>query len=154
MVFIQVSKLSEQQKQEVYKLWNSEYPKNLQHQSITAFDTYLNNLTAQSHILIVSEKQQIIAWYFDFMREDERWFAIIIDSKSQGSGIGTKILDFAKKRTDELAGWVIDHNNDKMHNGETYASPLGFYLKNGFKLIPSTRLELEKISAVKIKWHK
>jgi hypothetical protein len=29
-----------------------------------------------------------------------------------------------------------------------------FYLKNGFKKLAETRLELEKISAVKIKWTK
>ena len=53
-----------------------------------------------------------------------------------------------------LNGWVIDHPHDKKRNGKRYKSPLEFYLKNGFILIPETRLQLETISAVKINWTK
>jgi hypothetical protein len=47
---------------------------------------------------------------------------------------------------------VIDYSKDKKKNGEFYISPIKFYEKNGFKRINSEGLELEKISAVKIKW--
>ncbi|MFT4741942.1 MAG: hypothetical protein ACI9L9_002739, partial [Marivirga sp.] len=51
-------------------------------------------------------------------------------------------------------GWVIDHSNERKSNGRLYISPLNFYLKNGFKKLSRNRLELDKISAVKIKWEK
>ncbi|MCB0473527.1 MAG: hypothetical protein KDC56_10755, partial [Flavobacteriaceae bacterium] len=59
-----------------------------------------------------------------------------------------------KEKETELNGWVIDHDNDYKINGELYKSPLNFYLKNGFQKSSDRRLELEKISAVKIKWKK
>jgi hypothetical protein len=51
-----------------------------------------------------------------------------------------------------LNGWVIDHNNDRKKNGLIYVSPLKFYEKCGFEIQNYMRLELDKISAVKIKW--
>jgi hypothetical protein len=53
-----------------------------------------------------------------------------------------------------LNGWVIDHNNDKRKDGLIYISPLKFYEKCGFEIQSDIRLELDNISAVKIKWTK
>ena len=39
-----------------------------------------------------------------------------------------------------------------LKSGKPYRSPLDFYIKNGFKVLPEIRLELPSISAVKIKW--
>ncbi len=64
------------------------------------------------------------------------------------------MLELAKRKENELNGWVIDHNIDRKINGEFYVSPLDFYLKNGFVKLPHKRLELDKISAVSIKWTK
>ena len=89
---------------------------------------------------------------FDFVRDNQKWFAIILDSKIQGKGIGTKILNLAKEKENELNGWVIDHDSDKRRNGKSYKSPLNFYLRNGFEKLSKTRLESDKISAVKIRW--
>jgi hypothetical protein len=63
------------------------------------------------------------------------------------------MLEIVKRKEIELNGWVIDHSKDKKKNGELYHSPLNFYLKNGFIEL-TKRLELDKISAVKIKWIK
>jgi hypothetical protein len=68
--------------------------------------------------------------------------------------IWAKILNLAKEKETELNAWVIDHNNDIKKNGNKYKTPLEFYLKNGFEKLTENRLELEKISAVKIKWTK
>lgn len=59
-----------------------------------------------------------------------------------------------KLKEDEavLNGWVIDHDSDKKLNGNYYKSPIEFYQKNGFEIIAETRLELDIMSAVKIKW--
>lgn len=152
--FINQIELSKTDKKEILNLWNDEYPEKLNYQTLSEFENYLGNLTNQSHILMRSKDQRIKGWYFDFIRENEKWFAIILDSKFHGKGLGTKILDFAKEKESELNGWVIDNNNDRKKNGELYKSPLGFYLKNGFEKFDKERLELEKLSAVKIKWKK
>ena len=79
---------------------------------------------------------------------------MVMDSKLKGKGLGTKLLSKAKEKNSELNGWVIDHNKDVKQNGDYYISPIDFYTKNGFKIITETRLELNTISAIKIKWTK
>lgn len=152
MKFIERCELSDSEKLEIFVLWNNEYPDKLSFQAVSEFDNYLTNLVEQSHILLVDEQQKIKGWYFDFVRENERWFAIILHAEIHGKGYGTQLLRFAKEKEKALNGWVIDHNKDKKSNGEHYVSPLNFYLKNGFEKLAETRLELDKISAVKIKW--
>jgi len=152
--FITQTELSKTEKKEILNLWNDEYPEKLNYQTFSEFEKYLGNLTEQSHILMKSKNQSIKGWYFDFVRENEKWFAIILDSKFHGKGFGTKLLNLGKEKESELNGWVIDKQYDKRKNGELYKSPLNFYLKNGFEKLDNERLELEKISAVKIKWKK
>tara|TARA_B110000902_G_scaffold164298_1_gene187752 strand:- start:4193 stop:4657 length:465 start_codon:yes stop_codon:yes gene_type:complete len=152
--FITQIELSKNDKKEILNLWNDEYPEKLNYQTLTEFEKYLKNLTEQSHILMKSENQSIKGWYFDFVRENEKCFAIILDSNFHGKGFGTKLLSLGKEKESELNGWVIDKQDDKRKNGELYKSPLNFYLKNGFEKFDNERLELEKISAVKIKWKK
>ncbi len=154
MEFIKLKDLSKKDKKEILDLWNNEYPEKLNYQSLSEFENYLENLTEQSHILMKDKDQCIKGWYFNFIRENEKWFAIILDSKFHSKGFGTKILNLAKEKESELNGWVIDKGNDKKKNGEPYKSPLNFYLKNGFVKFAKERLELEKLSAVKIRWEK
>jgi len=152
--FIKTTTLSKSSKTEILELWNNEFPEKLNFQTLADFDDYLADLNDQSHILMVDDHEHIQGWYFDFIRDNERWFAIILNSKMSGKGFGTQLLNLAKEKEPVLNGWVADHNNDKKRNGETYTSPLPFYLKNGFELLAESRLELEKISAVKIRWIK
>ncbi|SMC65553.1 GNAT family N-acetyltransferase [Cellulophaga tyrosinoxydans] len=154
MKFITQIELSKTDKKEILNLWNDEYPEKLNYQTLSEFEKYLGNLTEQSHILMKSENQRIKGWYFDFVRENEKWFAILLDSKFHGKGFGTKLLNLGKENETELNGWVIDKQDYKRKNGELYKSPLDFYLKNGFQKLDNERLELEKIAAVKIKWKK
>ncbi len=88
------------------------------------------------------------------MREGEKWFAIIVDSDFHGQGLGTELLNRAKAKESELNGWVIDQDNDVKQNGDSYLSPLGFYLNNGFEQLKDKRLELQHLSAVLIRWDK
>lgn len=152
MKFINLTELSKANKKEILDLWNNEYPEKLNYQSLAEFDNYLENLTEQSHIVMLNEDFIIKGWYFDFIRENEKWFAIILDSELHGKGFGTKILNLAKERESELNGWVIDNNNGKKNNGLIYFSTLKFYEKCGFEIKTDNRLELDKISAIKIKW--
>ncbi|XHP75299.1 hypothetical protein KCTC52924_03065 [Arenibacter antarcticus] len=149
-----MTQLSKTDKIEILNLWNREYPEKLNYQTLAEFDHYLINKTEQSHILMIDESQEITGWYFAFKRDNDKWFTLIIDSKLHGRGFGTKVLNLAKEKETELNGWVIDHSNDRKKNGEIYKSPLRFYLKNGFKKLEENRLELDKITAVRIKWSK
>lgn len=154
MKFINRTVLSNEEKLQILALWNKEYPEKLSYNSVTEFENYLNNLAQQSHILLVDQNHIIKGWYVDFIRDNEKWFAIILDNSLHGKGWGSKLLALAKQKENELNGWFIDHNNDQKKNGTFYQSPLNFYLKNDFKIVSEKRLELEKISAVKINWKK
>jgi predicted GNAT family N-acyltransferase len=146
------NKLNEQEKQQVLDLWNNEYPEKLSYNNLGEFDHYLKNLHNINHFLLTDNIDQILGWALTFERENEKWFAIILSEKVQGKGLGRKILEELKKVEPVLNAWVIDHNNDLKKNGQTYLSPLKFYEKCGFKIQTANRLELDKISAVKIKW--
>jgi len=146
------SNLSTQEKQFVFQLWNDEYPAKICYQSVSEFDTYLDNLSDVSHYLLFDEFDIIQGWAITFTREKETWFAIIINSKNKNKGFGTQFLQRLKSIESKLSGWVIDHNNDSKLDGTTYFSPLSFYLKNDFTVCNEIRIESEKITAVKIVW--
>ena len=101
-----------------------------------------------------NEENLILGWAFKFERENQKWFAIILSEIIKQKGLGRKMLNELKKEEQVLNGWVIDHNKDKKKNGEQYVSPLKFYEKCDFEILVDQRLELDKISAVKIKWTK
>lgn len=101
---------------------------------------------------MTNKENLILGWALKFERENEKWFAIILSEIIKGKGLGRKMLNELKKEEQVLNGWVIDHNNDKKKNGQLYVSPLKFYEKCDFEIIVNERLELDKISAVKIKW--
>ncbi len=147
------SNLSLQQKEIICQLWNAEYPEKLAYQSVAEFETYLNNLSDKKQYLLQNESDEIQGWTITFTRENETWFAIIINSKIQNQGFGKLLLNHLKSTEKKLSGWVIDHNNDSKLDGTTYRSPLKFYLKNGFSVCNEIRIESEKISAVKIVWN-
>ncbi len=121
------------QRASVFFLWNSEYPARLNYASQDELENYLTSLKDQHHILLVGEGDKVLGWYFDFIREEERWFAMILDAAIQGKGYGGELLDLAKQENKVLNGWVIDHENDLKANGEPYGSPLQFYINSEFR---------------------
>ena len=153
MRIISTKSLTDTQKVQILEIWNKEYPERLVYKTLSDFEAYLEKLADQQHILVIDDNERVYGWYFHFIREEERWFAIILDSDLQGQGFGTRILDLAKEMEPVLNGWVMD-KNDLKKNGEIYPSPLQFYLKNGFELLSETRLETDRMSAVKIRWKK
>ncbi|MEM7162223.1 MAG: GNAT family N-acetyltransferase [Bacteroidota bacterium] len=154
MKFLIDSSLSTAEKNELIELWNKEYPIELMYSSTEAFDDYLSALPNLAHILLIDEQNKIRGWYFDFEREGEKWFGLILDTKVQNKGLGTRFLKLAQQKEKALNAWVIQDDKYQKLDGDNYRSPLNFYLENGFKMIPENKLEGGKIAAVKIKWTK
>jgi GNAT superfamily N-acetyltransferase len=152
MQILETPLLSNEQKEIVHALWNKEYPEKLGFKTIAELDIYLATLPNVKYYLLQNEVNKIEGWAMKFSRENEVWFAITIDSKAQGKGKGTFLLNQLKENEEVLNGWVIDHENEVKENGEKYRSPVNFYLKNGFVVYPELRLEIPILSAAKIVW--
>jgi GNAT superfamily N-acetyltransferase len=146
--------LTSTHKPQLLELWNNEYPVELGYKSLSDFENYLNNLESPSHHFLADNEGNIKGWYFDFNRDSEKWFGIIVESSLHGKGLGRSLLNYAKSKEPELNGWVIDHQNSQRKDGQLYQSPLEFYKKQGFEVHCDIRLELPEISAVKIHWRK
>jgi GNAT superfamily N-acetyltransferase len=137
---------------QLMRLWNEEFPAQLGYISLEDFERYLNDLIEPMHWLL-EERGKVLAWALTFNREDERWFAIMVAQSNQRKGLGNRLVHALKEHEPVLNGWVIDHDRDMKANGMSYHSPLEFYLRMGFEVLPD-RMENEKISAVKIRWTK
>lgn len=144
--------LTPSQKTQISRIWNNEYPKSLNFSAANRFDDYLAGLSKPIHYLLENESGDMLAWACKFIRDNEKWFAVILDEKIHGQGKGTEILNALKENETVLNAWVIDKEEAIKINGQIYKSPLNFYLKNGFLVYPEMRLENEKMSAVKIIW--
>ena len=136
----------------LFNLWNNEYPVNLNYPSLEKFDKYLSGLEDVTHTFILDENIKIFGWYFDFIREEEKWFGLILDSAIHGKGYGAKMMERAMARNTELNGWVIENDDYLLKNGAKYKSPLGFYEKLGFSKIEGVKLKTSSFEAVKMKW--
>lgn len=148
---IRTKHLSPNQIQDLFHLWNKEYPQNIAFDSVEDCKQYVDGLADADHKLLYV-KHELVGWIATFNREEKLWFAMILNEAIHGKGIGSSLLNELKQEYSDLHGWVIDHDKDKKLNKQGYKSPLSFYLKNGFQVDPNTRLETEKISAVKILW--
>jgi hypothetical protein len=153
MIIEEKNELCENDKRNVMDLWNKEYPASLYYHTLSDFDKYLTELKHQKHFLVKNDGH-LLGWAFKFTRENENWFAIIVDTAHHKNGIGKNLTSILKRNIGSLSGWVID--NDKMLKitQQPYLSPLNFYIKNGFQILPDKRLKNEKISAVKIQWNR
>ncbi|WP_143960222.1 hypothetical protein [Litoribacter populi] len=58
------------------------------------------------------------------------------------------------KKTCQVSRVAKNLAGSRRRNGEIYISPLSFYLKNGFTVLPEESLESGRISAVKGSWLK
>ncbi len=141
--------LSTSQKEEICALWNQEYPASLAYSEVAGFEKYLAGLGSPRHLLL-EEEGRVVGWYADFIREEEKWFAMIFDHRIQGKGWGRRVLQRVKDEGEVLNGWVIDNEEMDKLDGQKYRSPLGFYQKCGFEVVSDVRLEIPVLSAVKI----
>jgi hypothetical protein len=152
MQIIEKKELSTEEKIQISEIWNEEYPTTLSFTSQSGFDEYLNSLSNPYHYILQNENNEIKGWACKFERENEKWFAIILNKNAQGKGFGKKFMNAIKHDENRLCGWVIDKENFLKKNGDMYKSPLNFYINNSFNLNPDIRIDNEKLSAVKITW--
>ncbi|GAA4458771.1 GNAT family N-acetyltransferase [Rurimicrobium arvi] len=145
------AELSVRERDQLFHLWNREYPLSLRYADTAALDRYLAQLSNVRHYLLHNEGQ-LQAWAVVFDRNDERWFAIIVDEAQQGCGTGRALLQQLQRDEPVLNGWVSDREGEYKADGSLYRIPLSFYLRNGFTIVPGERLELPQLSALKIRW--
>jgi predicted GNAT family N-acyltransferase len=150
MLIHRTTTLTDNQLAQINQLWNEEYPTNL----YGRLSILLNETENHRHFYINNQDGKIIAWCVLFINEEQDRFSIIVSSKTQGLGLGKRLLDAMKAEVTTFSGWVIDHENDVLQSGEKYRSPIDFYLKNGFEVIHDERLETSIISCVKVTWNK
>jgi GNAT superfamily N-acetyltransferase len=98
--------------------------------------------------------EAIKGWFFDFIRDEERWFIIMITPELHGSGWGQKLISKAMETNAALNGWVVNTLDYQTRDGKQYAPPVEFYRKLGFEIHPDIKLELPQINSIKITWKK
>jgi len=143
--------LTSNQKAQIVDLWNREYPMDLSLAGVSAFDEYLEKLS-DKHYLLVSEQDRILAWLVYFIRDGERCFAMLLDPKVQGRGVGSALLDHAKEYNSDLIGWVIDTDEHLKNDGSYYKSPIGFYEKAGFEILADVVTKKNGIDGIRVRW--
>ncbi len=154
MKVLQVNNLSRYQKQFARDVWNNEYPQTLFHRTDDTFDAYLNSLDDVNHYFIEIDNVTV-GWFMDFVRQGDKWFAVIIDRASHGKGLGQRVLQYLKTHNSCLYGWVIAEDSSYVRtDGSPYLSPLAFYLNHGFEICEGETLVTDKINAVKVVWHR
>jgi GNAT superfamily N-acetyltransferase len=150
MQFITKTALSHHQKEAIRQLWNDEYPAVISHKTLAAFDAYLAALEDQNHVLVIDENQVIQAWFFDFVRNKERNFAMIVSRQAQGRGLGKVLIKQAQSRNTDLIGWVVKTEGILRADGSVYPNPKDFYLKCNFTFLEDQVWKTEAIETMKI----
>ena len=148
MKIIRTLYLDDSRYKQINHLWNEEYPAKLKNR----LPLLLNGKENFQHYFIEDENKKVMAWAMVFEKDRETRFSIVTHQNHQGKGLGSKLVEELKKDFTEFYGIVIDHNNDKKLNGEYYQSPLAFYEKRGFEVLPGIRVDNEYLNAVKIRW--
>lgn len=154
MKHFDVLALNEKQIEDTFQLWNREYPKLLGHKDRFSFRLFLSQLEDVQHRLVEDENKVVVAWHFQFTRDLENWFGLIIDRKHQKSGIGSELIRASKMKNLELNGWVIEESIYEKEDGSIYNSPLDFYLKNEYKQIGHDIFKSNNVKVIKIRWQK
>lgn len=61
MRFFKRKNLTSGQKQEIFEMWNNEYPRSLKYNNIAELDEYFSKLEDQNYILLIDENDKIEA---------------------------------------------------------------------------------------------
>lgn len=153
MEMINSAILTADQKRQIVNLWNDQYPKALSLEGVKGFDEYLEKLSDKHHLLLL-DHGKVLGWLIYFMRDDERCFAMLLDTHLQGKGMGSALLRKAMELNTQLVGWVIDTNEHLKNDGSVYRSPIEFYKKVGFEIIPDVATVKNGIKGIRVRWHR
>ena len=146
--------LSSDQKVQITDLWNKTFPLSIGLDGIPGLEQYLSELQDHHHLLLIDDKGIVQGWFFDFIREEERWFTVMLSPGVHGKGWGSQLMRQGMAANERLNGWVVNTFDYKTQDGQTYQPPVGFYQKLGFEIHPDIRLELPQINCIKITWYK
>lgn len=151
LIIEEKTSLSEKEKTDILLLWNTTYPASIALENVVAFTQYLSVLLDQHHTLIKNQTNCVVAWYVDFIRNEERNFVIILSPEYQGKGIGSHLINKAKFTNNEIVGWIVTSSPLKL-DGTPYKNTKAFYLKNGFQIHHDQKHKTDKLETVKISW--
>ena len=79
-------------------------------------------------------------------------FTILVNNDFHKRGIGRSLVELGREQHKSINGWVIETSELPKIKGDLYRSPMGFYLKTGFR---RTKIHTEansSIKTVKISW--
>lgn len=148
--FEKTESLTKQQLDFIFNIWNRAYPKQISYKSVTEFEAYLAKCESPIHFLCHDE-DSVLGWLCVFTRNEQRWFALIVDPDFQRQGLGEKLLSMAKSTESRLCGWIVDHDHYLKADGSVYVSPKYFYIKNGFTITEETFVT-DLLTTTKIVW--
>lgn len=151
-MIIHTKALNKTQELELFHCWNTVYPVNLKFEDLSKMRAYFEALQQVEFFLLVDASIPATAFSFRFVRENERWLAMLMPSAMQGKGYGSILLEELTENKQTISAWVVDHDRDLKADGSPYKSPLSFYLKQGFQIQVGVRLDIDTISATKLVW--
>lgn len=151
-----VEQLTEEQKSAVVKLWNHEYPIDFTLDGTTALDASIGHLVGQEHIVLTNSVKELVGWMiiFDFTlkEQDNRWFILLVDRCHQRQGLGTQLLNSAKRRNDNLNGWIAFEEGLLRSDNLMYPLPTAFYEKQDFIVHQDVKWEARPFETAMISW--
>lgn len=143
-------RLSDKHHAQINALWNEEYPTTL----VGRFPMLLEDTLLFKHFIILNEEENVMAWAAYFQKDEEIRFSILVGRSHQGKGYGKQLINAMKNELPEFYAWVIDSNAFLKNDGTPYVSPLPFYTKLGFEVLPNIRIDNHIINAVKIRYRR
>lgn len=135
MKTVRQKSLSASDWQRVLAMWNVLYPVHVAKESAAKIHDNCDPASCV-HYCMYGQNGQLNAWLAVFDRANTRWFSILVDENAQGQGLGKALIAFAKTYEPVLSGWVVNTDAYLRANGEAYHSPLAFYEKLGFSVVP------------------
>ncbi|KAF2506618.1 hypothetical protein [Flavobacterium foetidum] len=83
MKVVHQNSFSEQEKETLWQLRNSEYPIQFGHETFQEFESYCNALVKTENYILIDSRNVIQGWAYTFLRDSEVWFAIMLNSEIQ-----------------------------------------------------------------------
>jgi GNAT superfamily N-acetyltransferase len=135
-----------------YQIWNAEYPGEIRYQNLQEFANYFSALENIQYYIACNEDDIFCGLAFVFIREKERWFAVMIDTNYQNIGIGKQLLLAMQQHEKLLNAWVVFENKYLKQNGKPYLPPIEFYRKYKFIVKKNSTKIIGNLQVVKMVW--